>query len=510
MPESVPDTLPVYAGKIGQGLPSAGIHDAPGTALNPVIQTSPQWARQATHRVLRVPGIKYPGHLIEGAFDNTTIVGAPDSQTLVDTITLSVLAGRTDRKSARHMANLRHTPIALWKATETQLGALAKDSEQHINNWFRTTLTERFPLKASVQFIVAWHNEYPLAVPPSLIERLQQLVKANARAIGIINEAENELSQAAAMIASELNDMLTIEPTLKEQTNIFCGIGFVPYRDDEALIRIEPDIMQMHLLPSVRPEPGINEDAAAYEKALSMAIVLLSEHYLPLATPDDVAETSIMFFEEAEDDIHMIHAFMDKADMDKKDDAQVADAINALLEGDEDAGGLFFIEDIDSYQFHRDFFNEKEVAEREWTPIKAVASPEELATRIEALPNTDDETLLRLRHWLTALANDLKQRLRDPKHTPWHETLADITHPDNLPFYVLIERNMLLTNNYTALYAEAEQRHQFQMEDDGAEGPIRLTPDANPKTVLRFCQQMREGTEWLTRLHLALDSDAPA
>lgn len=495
---AAPNSQPFHTGEVGQRMSSAGIHDAAGTALKPTVQINPQWAQQGTHMALRVPKIKHPAHLMNGAFTNAVIPLAPDNQTMVNIVKMSLIAGRVDADTIRYLADLRHHPIALWKATETQLGALVKDSRQQIADWFRTTLKQSIPLRESVQFVLAWHNEVPLAVSPYLIDHLQQMVRATPHCIGVINEVNEGLSNAAELVASELNHRLNIEPALNEQTNLYCGIGFMPYRDDETLIRIELDIMQMHLLPLLS-----GEGAEMYQDALYMALTLLSEHYLPLATPDDVAEIAMMFSEEAEIDINLIHDFMDDAGMDKNDELQVTEAIDAL------EGELFFVEEIGGYQFHREIVDDKKAVKAEWEPIKAVTSLEELTTRIKALPDTDDETLLRLRDWLTALADDLRQRMSDPEHSRWNETLADIAHQDDSYYHILIERNMVLTENYAGLYADAEQRHYFQMQDCDEE-PIRLAPNADPKTVFRFCQQLREGTEWLARLHIAIDSEALA
>lgn len=485
MLNTVPDRTTVQAQFIGSGLPYARIDDAQPAPINP------EWASQFMLAAHRIPMIDPNTPLMSEAFQDTRFPHQPARKTLTDSIRLLASAGSLNAEQARWLADNRTHPNRLWSAIGTLSAKAVTDPNREVIRSLTDNLLDRLPMRDIARFVTGWARALPETADVHLIAELHRaLVDDKTDRDVDWGSLTTGLTNACGSIVEALNARLEPDLTLHGEP-LSLAPTFYRYVSVDSPLCMDVDMMHGVMMSF---DPLEMQDD--YWKAMVMGLRLVQANLFPCDLPEDILDRNAMMYEESDEDLDAVAAYLLDNDLDDS-----PENIEAALESIEP---LY----VDCFETWEELSNQRNACEEiksNWRfPIET--SIPTFCKLIDDLNECDDQLHKRALNWLTNAASTLS---RYAGEADWSEQMMPMLSQENMGTpECLREYSPVYCESDMAVEAHLEDRHQYFMQGGGEEDSrISFSWTANPADLLALIDKMNAGYRLIAGVVFISDSE---
>lgn len=476
----------IRSGWQGEPLPSAADHDARTAPIAP----TEAWAAQPALALFRVPEAGDQATLMEEAFTTTRFPNQPTRKTLTDTFAFLAATGHLSAHQAQWLADNKAYPNRLWLALSSLTPKAAEDHQGVIERSALTGILQSLPLRAIARFVIGWHHHLPHCVPDTLITLLHTLCcQTDTATIAQWQQATALIRTLLKNVAQELNKRFAhIEDTDAPELPI--AIEFVEHMTHETALMIGGDHMEGIDL-NLNPD-DLNPH---YWEATKIALTLIQKHLVPIDLPIDILLMQSPMLDEVDDDLKKIQDYLEANDLTDADE-HINEAIETLLNEHE----LYVIQDVEEWRRFSEQQQEHRRISDYWYTNPETTTLTRLNELTDSLPGAENEAEVVLERWLEEACDTLA---RHGATETWDKTLDNIAPHNEFYAVALSQYTPVFLDSEPSILQLLEDKHLYMMQGGDEDEALALPWDADPETLLNWCDKVNAGRTLITRLFVA-------
>jgi hypothetical protein len=400
---SISNDSPAIAHQVREGLTVAGVSTASPAPLSAFAATA----------VVRLPQLPSSSVLLADFARQQDNAIAPTRKDLLDSIKLAARAGTINSAQTRWLANNTERPAHLYRACQTLL-ADAYSPQTELLNFTGVSLISQWPLAQISKFVASWMRQDASLVDLSLIRLLAEAKNCVTSPKGTVPYDPTQLATALNSFVSAIADKLNQfnDEAHRNEFNPLSPSVFVPSIGREGVLAMEAcDVIGVQL------PHAASEGQPEYWNLIKLCLHLISDYLQPMALPNDVDDMMMMRFEDDENDVFVVDAYLKDKGL-EWNEKNVEIALGECADEIFSAGGY---EDIEMFKEQMD--DAKRIISEWQVESNSIAA---LSKQLQALPQAQSD----LEQAITDLATDLHRILTSEiSGEQWHKLDEELPFP---------------------------------------------------------------------------------